>query len=85
MTTTLTADGQPFDWAQVTGDLLRVHSQSLPPGRAVVAVRHRGYWFYIDDTDLTSKSTFALLSQLFALQAGREAGGAPLLTLPVGG
>ena len=49
------------------------------------AVRCRGYWFYIDNTDLHSKSMFALLRQLFFLQAGQLKGAAPVLTLPVGG
>ncbi|UCG16782.1 MAG: hypothetical protein JSV19_01855 [Phycisphaerales bacterium] len=52
---------------------------------SAVAVRYRGYWFYIDDTDLHSKSTFALLRQLFSLPAGQFKGAAPVLTLPVGG
>jgi hypothetical protein len=52
--------------------------------QAAVAVQYRGSWFYIDDADLGSKATFSLLSQLFALQAGKVAGIAPLLTLPLG-
>jgi hypothetical protein len=86
VTTTHDEAGQPFDWTRVTGDLLRVHSQAMPPRNPAVAVRYMGWWFYVDNSDLTSKSTLALLGQLFALQAGREvAGGAPVLTLPVGG
>ena len=34
------------------------------------AVRYRGYWFHIDDTDLHSKSTFPLVRQLFFLPVG---------------
>jgi hypothetical protein len=85
VTTTLTAAGKTFDWATVTGDLLRIRSRRTHPAQAVVAVRHRGHWYYIDDADLTSKSTFALLGQLFALQAGEVESAAPVLTLPVGG
>ncbi len=85
VTTTLTAAGETFDWATVTGDLLRIHSSRSRPAQAVIAVRYRGYWYYIDDADLTSKSTFALLGQLFALQAGEVESAAPVLTLPVGG
>lgn len=85
VTTTRQPNGELFDWTLVTGDLLRVHAQRTPPLGAGVAVRHRGYWFYLDDTDLTSKSTFGLLSQLFAFQAGAIEGIAPVLTLPVGG
>lgn len=85
VTQTRTEDGQPFDWNVVTGDLLRIQSQRLRPRDAAVAVQYRGYWFYIADTDLTSKSTFTLLSQLGSLQAGVEAGPGPVLTIPVGG
>lgn len=85
VTTTSDAAGQPFDWTLVTGNLLRVRSQRGRPSDTAVTVRHRGRWFYIDDTDLDSKSTFALLGQLFALQAGGVESVAPVLTLPVGG
>ncbi len=79
------ADGGEFDWDSVTGDLLRVKSQETRPASAAVAVNYRGHWFYIDDSDIDSKSTFALLGQLFALQSDADKTGAPVLTLPVGG
>jgi len=85
VTTTLDEEDQPFDWSDVTGDLLKVHCRATPPGDAAVAVRYRGWWFYIQDDDLSSKSTFALLGQLFALQAGGAKSVPPVLTLPVGG
>ncbi len=86
VTETRTADGEPFEWSEVTGDLLRVHSSAvLPPMGAAVAVRYRGHWFYIEDDDLASKSTFALLGQIFSLQSGNAKGAAPVLTIPVGG
>jgi len=47
-------------------------------------VRYRGTWFYIDDADLNSKSTFGLLSYLFYLQAGDIKTFTPALTLPLG-
>ena len=85
VTSTLTADGAPFDWHEVTGGLLKIHARRLPPTGAAVAAYHRNCWFYIDDTDLTSKSTFSFLSQLFALQAGSVESVTPVLTLPIGG
>jgi hypothetical protein len=85
VTVTLDGEGRPFEWSEVTGDLLRVRSQTWPPIRAAIAVEHRGHWFYIDDSDLNSKSTFALLAQLLALQAGGAESVAPVLTLPIGG
>lgn len=76
---------QPFDWGRVTGDLLRVRWHPSRPARAAVAIQHRGGWYYIDDADLPTKSTFVLLGQLFALQAGGIETTAPVLTLPIGG
>ena len=75
--------GELFDWSDVTGDLFRVRSSDERPQGAFVAVRYRGAWFWIDDADLESKSTFGLLAQLFSLQAGRVNLTSPLLTLPI--
>ena len=85
VTTTRNGQGQPFDWARVTGGLLRVHAQAVRPRHTAVAVQYLGHWYYIDNADLKSKSTLGLLSQLFALQAGDVQSVAPVLTLPVGG
>lgn len=85
VTVTRSPDGAPFDWQEVVGGVLNVHSQTRRPHRAAVAVQYRDWWFYIDDTDLTSKSTFALLGQVFALQAGTAEGSGPVLTLGLGG
>lgn len=84
VTVTRDADGAPFDWAEVVGDLLRIRSSEQRPADAFVRVFYRGTWFYIDDTDLQSKSTFGLLAQLFNLQAGEVPTTSPLLTLPLG-
>ena len=85
VTTTRYEWGDPFDWNQVTGDLLQVCCQKRKPKAAAVSVKYRGYWFYIPDSHLSSKSTFTLLLQLFELQAGGGAEGAkPVLTLSVG-
>ena len=83
VTVTRDEQGKRFDWLAVTGGLMRISSSSMPPGNAYVAIRYRGSWFYVDDSDLTSKSTFSLLMQLFALQAGDVKSAGPVLTLPV--
>jgi hypothetical protein len=85
--TTLDDDGNPFDWSQVLGEIFKVYSTDdwQRPSDATVAVHHRDHWFYIKDDDGSSKATFMLLSQLFALQAGDFAEEKPVLTLPVGG
>jgi hypothetical protein len=85
VTITRDADGQPFDWSRVLGDLFVVSSQSTPPENAAVAVNYRDNWFYVDDSDMQSKYTLMLLGQLTALQAGNIERAGPLLTLPVTG
>ena len=85
VTRTVDAQGNPFDWSDVLADLFAVHSSRRRPLNAAVSVRHRGYWFYIRDDDETSKSTFLLLHQIFALQADRAERTKPVLTLPIGG
>ena len=83
---TVTRDeaGRPFDWSKATDGIMAVHSQRDRPTRASVAVRHRGWWFYVADDDQSSKKTFGLLNILFSLQSVSPKGGAPVLTLPVG-
>ena len=76
--------GEPFDWNKVLGNSLMVRSQPFKPAEAATAVRYRGMWFYIDDADLESKATFSILSQIFALQAGKSEAIIPVLTLPIG-
>ena len=84
VTQTLNSDGTPFNWHDVSGDLLHIHHSSTLPTNAFVKVRYRGSWFFIEDNDLDSKSTFMLLNQLFNLLAGDVKKAAPVLTIPVG-
>jgi hypothetical protein len=84
VTRTLDENGAPFDWTMMLRGLVHVRSAMTAPENAYVAVPYRGVWFYIDDSDLTSKSTFALLTQLSALAAGDVKTSAPVLTLPIG-
>ena len=82
VTQTVTENGDDFDWERVTGSLLRV-SNGKAERTPYVSVRYRGHSFYIDDGDLSSKSTFSMLNLVLALQAGEIPSGAPILTLPV--
>ncbi len=84
VTETRWPDGRPFDWSELLGDLFVIKVAAKPPSEAMVAVKYRGKWFYIADNDLRSKSTFVFLSQVFALEAGKEKSLVPLLTIPVG-
>jgi len=81
VTVTQGDDGMPFDWWDAMSNLLHVSSSKEPPEGAFVKVSHRGYWFYIEDNDLHSKTTWALLTYLFSMQASSGPGGGPLLTL----
>jgi hypothetical protein len=80
---TLDDEGRPFDWTQVTEGLFRVHASKHKPKNAAVAVKYRGYWFYIADDDRSTKSTFALLLEMFDLQITRALTSSPVLTVPV--
>ena len=84
VTVTMRRDGERFDWTDVLGGLIEIQSAPERPERALVAVPYRGAWFYVEDTDLSSKSTFLMLTQIFALQAGEIGGSAPFFTLPIG-
>jgi len=78
-------DGRDFDWSEVVGDLISVHSSMSYPQNAYLAVSYRGYWFYIDDADVNSKRTFVLLQQIYNLQAKQSEKEPPLLSIPLGG
>ena len=80
--TTYDASGQPFDWNNLTRGLFHVCVSKKKPGDAAVSVERHGYWYYIRDNDLDSKSTFNLLLELINLEI-RAGGGThiPLLTI----
>ena len=84
VTVTRDAAGRPFDWQLVTEGLLAIKSSPERPKNASVAVNYRNSWFYIDDSDLDSKSTFSLLGGVYQLQAGDAKSLVPVLTIPVG-
>ena len=80
---TRTPDGERFDWKFISDELFRVRQSEDLPENASFKTRYRERWFYIEDADLESESTFALLMQLFSLQSGDTAASGPILTLPV--
>ena len=79
---TADAQGNPFDWNEMTEGLFQVHCCDSKPDDAAVAVKYRDYWYYVSDCDLDSKSTFNLILELINLEI-RAGGGAqiPLLTI----
>jgi len=83
--TTIDDDGNVFDWRKVTQGLFRVQWSrgDAPPASAHAAVFFQGYWFYIDEADHDSKSTFSLLMELTRLDLQNKPGDRPVLTLPI--
>ncbi len=49
------------------GPLIAVHYAEERPEDAFVSIESRGFWFYIDDRDVPSKRTFALVQILLSL------------------
>ena len=84
VTLTKTLRGEDFDWSKVTGELLTIRSSNDEPLQAKVRINYRDVWFYIDDSDLNSKSTFSLLTQIYSLQSGSIKSTEPVLTIGVG-
>jgi hypothetical protein len=63
---------------------IRILSSVEEPADATVSVYDRDYWYYIDDRDLESKKAFSFLMILLQLQASREAGKGPVITIGTG-
>ena len=64
-------------------EYLDVRSSKSAPGNAWLKVPYRGFWYSIPATDLNSRTSFTLLSALFASVVGEVPGAKPVLTLPV--
>jgi hypothetical protein len=83
---TIDLDGSLADYDRVLGGLFKVRSAKCKkrPPCAAVAVQYLDHWYYIEETDHTSRATFALLFYLSKLELGAKPGAAPLLTIPLG-
>jgi hypothetical protein len=78
----------PLEWFPARGSdylAFRVESGSAPSGDRL-SVRHRGYWFWVSDSDMTSKIAFLSLLTYFNVQSGADIdpATAPILTIPLG-
>ena len=69
----------------LVGNNLHIHTSKDKPKHAAVAVKHRGYWFYIDDSDTRTKLFFLLVRTLWSVSIaeGSNPTAAPVLTIPV--
>jgi hypothetical protein len=67
------------------GEKLHIYSSKDRPTQAILSVKHRGYWFYIDDRDLRTKYFYSAVRTLWGLSiaASDDPTSAPVLTLPV--
>lgn len=52
------------------------------PADALVAIEHRGHWFWVDDQDVHAKRGFSMLMLLFTLMDSSESASLPVLTIP---
>jgi hypothetical protein len=62
--------------------LTRIRSGAEAPANAYVSVPYRGPWYWIDDNDVASKSTFTFLLILFSLAETGQGAAAPVVTVP---
>jgi hypothetical protein len=63
------------------GSLFQVQYSEQEPEDAYVAIRNRGYWFYIDDRDLITKRTFGVLQILLSLTDAGETARGPVVSI----
>jgi hypothetical protein len=77
--------GSTFIDTGLGGPLFDVHYSEDEPEDAFVKIKDRGYWYFIDDRDLTTKRTFGLLQILFSLTDAGEGAQGPVVTIGGGG
>lgn len=80
---TVAPDGTLFNWQNITHDIFAVGSQKHRPKNADTAVQYRGYWFYVNQSDVRSRTTLTVLELLLELQEVETTSRGPLLTLPL--
>lgn len=62
--------------------LMNIMSGASPPADAYAAVRYKGNWFWIPDTDIRSKTIFSSVMLLFAISDVGVRSPAPVVTVP---
>lgn len=66
----------------LSGPPIRIRVGDAAPKDAFVAAQYDGRWFWIADTDIQSKSTFAIVMLLFSISETGVKGGTPVVTIP---
>jgi hypothetical protein len=62
--------------------MIRIHSSKSKPDDSFVNVYYRNTWFWIDDSDLASKSSMVQLMQLFTMMDTGPRENPPVVTIP---
>ena len=62
--------------------LIRIQSSASPPPDSYAAVRYRGTWYWISDSDPASKRVFTFLMIFFSLAETGVTPQTPVLTVP---
>lgn len=77
---------EPWPGATDTASKVRIRSSRERPD-VPYRIRHRGYWFYVDDTDLRSKMFLEVMVAAFTSKVGsmEATTQVPMVVLPVGG
>jgi hypothetical protein len=74
--------GSTFETAEAgTAPLIRVHYSAEKPEDSYVTVRMRDHWFYIDDRDVNSKRTFAIVQIVLSLTDSGETARGPVVSI----
>jgi len=71
-------------WQEFLSGQFTVQSGSDEPSDAFVQIQYRDHWYWIDDRDLETKTTFSLILFLLSLQSAASDGATPLLTINSG-
>jgi hypothetical protein len=69
----------------LAGKDIHIHASKSKPKNSTVAVKHHGYWFYINETDMHTKQFYVMVRTLWSLSisAASDQKAAPVLTIPV--
>lgn len=62
-------------------DLMNVRVSKEKPKDAFLSIQFRDHWFYIDDRDISSKNTFAIIQILFSMANSGSGSVGPLISI----
>lgn len=71
----------------LAGQGVHIVSSKAKPQNGLLATKYRGYWFYIEDSNLRTKEFFSALKMFWSasIKSTADQTAAPVLTIPVGG